>query len=514
MTELVDTDVAIVGAGLGGLSAARHLQEAGYDVVVLEGHTKPGGYAHFFRKDHYRFEVALHALDGLGDGGWARPMFETLGILDTVEFNELDPFYTVRFPDFEMEVPTDIDVYLARFAEIFPEELDGAKQMFAAIKRIGHDVARFAKDRSSGIRVAQHEMPERYPDMAMAFASPWEVFVGRHLDSDEARALVTTLWGYLGLPPSRLSAGQFALTLLSYHTAGAWYPTGGSGRMTWAIAEAIEEHGGDVLLRTKVTGLEPTSAGVTVHTHKGPRINARAVVSNASPLATAELLPDGSVDTSWVEELRAEIPSLSSLVVHLGVNRDLAAEGWNHHEFFDMVGYDTEAEYQSIVDGRFDQAGMIVSNYSIVDPSNAPEGATVLVLTSLAPWDHDNVWGTGGDLVNYRVNPNYIAAKDKAGNLLIDRAERLIPGLRDSIETIDIGTPLTNVRYVGQRAGSLYGREQTVMNQMNRRRPTTPLPNLFLAGAWVGGGGMTAAVGSGKSAARATARYLSELRSP
>ena len=58
--------------------------------------------------------------------------------------------------------------------------------------------------------------------------------------TSEAKAAVTALWGYLGLPPSKLSAGQFALLLLSYHTAGAWYPTGGSGTMTWAIAEVIE----------------------------------------------------------------------------------------------------------------------------------------------------------------------------------------------------------------------------------------------------------------------------------
>lgn len=512
MTGTIEADVAIVGAGLGGLSAARHLQEAGRRVVVLEAHSKPGGYAHFFRKEDYRFEVALHALDGLGDGGWAKPMFETLGILDTVEFNELDPFYTVRFPDFEMAVPTDIDRYLTRFGEVFPEELDGAKRLFAAIRRIGHDVAGFAKDRSSGRHVAQHEIPERYPAMASAFASPWAVFVDEFLDSVEAKALVTTLWGYLGLPPSRLSAGQFALTLLSYHTAGAWYPTGGSGRMTWAIAEAIEERGGQVLLRTEVTAVEPMSDGVTLTTHKGHTIRAKAVVSNASPLATAELLPAGSVDDAWVEELRTETPALSSLVVHLGVARDLAAHGWNYHEFFDMVGYDMEAEYRAITEGRFDQAGMIVSNYTIVDPSNAPVGSTVLVLTSLAPWNYEDVWGTGGDIVNYRVNPKYVAAKEKAGNQLIDRAERLIPGLRASIETMHIGTPLTNVRYVGQPQGSLYGREQTVMNQMNRRRSSTPLPNVFLAGAWVGGGGMTAAIASGKSAARAVDRYLGELR--
>ncbi len=59
MTERVVVDVAVVGGGLGGLSAARHLQEKGLSVAVLEGHSKPGGYAHFFRKDDFRFEVAL-----------------------------------------------------------------------------------------------------------------------------------------------------------------------------------------------------------------------------------------------------------------------------------------------------------------------------------------------------------------------------------------------------------------------------------------------------------------------
>ena len=512
MSEILATDVVIVGGGLGGLSAARHLQENGLDIIVLEHHTKPGGYAHYFRASGYRFEVALHALDGLGPRGWARPMFATLGILDTVEFNRLEPFYTASFPDFEVSVPTDIDEYIERVGEVFPDECDGVRDLFDAIKRVGHDVARFSADRRAGVRVDRAQMLERYPDMATAFGSPWAAFVGRYVESDEVKALVTTLWGYLGLPPSLLSAGQFALTLLSYHTAGAWYPSGGSGTMSFAIMDAIIEAGGEVHLRNTVTSIVPEGSDrVTVTTDRGLVVRARAVVSNASPLSTAALLPHDAAIDAWMKTIEHDVPALATLTVHLGIARDVVADGWDHHEYFAMSGYDFEAEYEAILAGDFENVGMIVSNYSVVDPGCAPKGKSVVVLTVLAPWDHNDVWGTGGDLDGYRDNPDYIATKEDAGRILIDRVCRLIPSIEDSIEVVRIGTPLTNARYVMQPHGSIYGREQTVANMMNRRKPTTPVPNLFLAGAWIGGGGMTAAVGSGKAAAGAVTRYLTKV---
>jgi prolycopene isomerase len=512
MTAEIDTDVVIVGAGLGGLSAAGHLQAAGHDVVIIEHHSVPGGYAHNFTRRGYRFEVALHALDGMEPGGWAYPMFETLGAFDSIEFHRLDPFYSVSFPDFEVDVSTDLPDYIGAIAEVFPDQRSAVIELFEAIKAVGHDMAKFASDRRSGVRVEQAEMPAHYPAMAMAFASNWAQFLDRFPLSDEVKALVSTLWGYLGLPPSRLSAGQMALTLLTYHSSGAWYPTGGSGAMTKAFARKIIDRGGQIHYRNDVISIEPTGpTGVTVTTHKGLVVHAKAVVSNASPERTIDMLPEGSVDESFSTEAGGERPALSNLVVYLGLDRDVAAEGWNHHEYFEMPSYDIEAEYEAIMRGDFANAGMIVSNYTIADPGCAPEGGSVLSLTSLAPWDYEDVWGTHGEVDGYSTNEDYIRIKDAAGDILIDRLGELIPGLRDAIVVQEVATPLTNVRYAMQPGGSIYGREQTVMNQMNRRRPKTPVPNLFLAGAWVGGGGMTACVGSGKSAASAVDRYLARV---
>ena len=510
MTAEIHTDVVVVGAGLGGLSAAGHLQATGHDVVIIEHHSVPGGYAHNFTRRGFRFEVALHALDGMEPGGWAYPMFETLGAFDNIEFHRLEPFYTASFPDFEIDVSTELPDYIGAIAEVFPDQRSAVIDLFEAIKAVGHDAAKFASDRRSGVRIEQSEMLAHYPAMAMAFASNWAQFLDRFELSDEVKAVVSTLWGYLGLPPTQLSAGQMALTLLTYHSSGAWYPVGGSGAMTKAFARTIIDRGGQIHYRNDVISIEPTGpTDVTVTTHKGLVIHAKAVVSNASPQRTIEMLPVGTIDESFSDAAVGETPALSNLVVYLGLDRDVAAEGWNHHEYFDMPSYDLEAEYEAIVLGDFAAAGMIVSNYTIADPGCAPEGCSVLSLTSLAPWDHNDVWGTGGDLDDYSKNEDYLRIKDAAGDILIDRLGELIPGLRDAIVVKEVATPLTNVRYAMQPGGSIYGREQTVANQMNRRRPKTPVPNLFLAGAWVGGGGMTACVGSGKSAAGAVDRYLS-----
>jgi prolycopene isomerase len=477
--------------------------------VVLEHHSVPGGYAHEFKRRGFRFEVALHALDGAGPGGWLHPMLEDLGVLDRVEFTRLDPFYTARFPDYEITVPADLPGYTSELKSTFPDEAEGIDDLFAAIRRVAVDIDRYTTERTKGVRATPIEMTERYPDMAMAFSQDWQTFMSRFVTDTRLQAVVSALWGYLGLPPSKVSAGLFALVIQSYHTSGAWYPKGGSQAMSRAIVDGITAHGGEVHFRNRVTRIEVADGrAVAVETNHGLRIEADVIVSNASPPATAAMMGREHFDDEFLKGIDGDVPALSNLVVYLGVDRDLAAEGWDHHEFFLSDGYNMDADYAAMVSGEFSKTGMVIANYTEVDPGCAPEGKSVLVMLSLAPWDYQDVWGTGGDLTDYSKNPQYVRIKEAAADLLIDRAEALIPGLRDSIVVKEIGTPLTNVRYGLSPEGSIYGREQTVENMLNRRSPKSSIPNLLFAGAWVGGGGMSAALGSGRTAAAIAGKIL------
>ena len=55
--------VVIIGAGLGGLSAAIHLRLAGFDVTVYEANEKVGGRANVIEKQGFRFDTGPSLLN-------------------------------------------------------------------------------------------------------------------------------------------------------------------------------------------------------------------------------------------------------------------------------------------------------------------------------------------------------------------------------------------------------------------------------------------------------------------
>ncbi|TFU26208.1 phytoene desaturase family protein [Thermus tengchongensis] len=89
----------VVGAGIGGLVAARLLQGAGLEVVVLEAHTYPGGLAGDFWHRGHRFSAGATLLSGFASGGPLALLEGLLGLRFPVEpYPEGFPLMEVLLP--------------------------------------------------------------------------------------------------------------------------------------------------------------------------------------------------------------------------------------------------------------------------------------------------------------------------------------------------------------------------------------------------------------------------------
>src|SRR5512139_2067211 len=245
-------DAIVIGAGLGGLSAAAMLAHGGLSVLLLERHNVPGGYATSFVRGRYEFEVALHELSGVGPpdhrGGVYRYL-EYLGMTDKVEFLHIPNLYRAVFPDLDITLPAGREAFEAKLVEAFPHEAKGIRRVMARVFAFRRDFSQVMQRRG---KVNMATLPFRFPHFFRYLPTTWGQVLNRDVKDPAARAVLSQYWGYVGLPPSKISFVYFATTLAAYIRRGAAFPKGRSQALSSAFLNRFEEMGGQVRLNCGV----------------------------------------------------------------------------------------------------------------------------------------------------------------------------------------------------------------------------------------------------------------------
>lgn len=496
--ETTKYDAVIIGAGLGGLTCGALLAKSGLKTLIIEQHSIPGGYCTSFKRKGFIFDSAVHFTEGLGEGGRFHQILKDLGVEKEIEVYKLDPLARYFFGDESFSVPADLNEYILMLSKKFPEEEKGISELFKTIERLGEESEKLP---------AQYNVwsilfhPLKYPLVLKYYNKTFADMLANFIKDAKLGSIISGGWGYVGLPPSKVSALQMAGYLYSAHIEGQNYLKGGTQVLANTLVKALRKYGGELQLGTKVTRIFVENNTATgVETAKGNKISAKYVVSNADARQTfLTLIGSEKLSSKFLNRLEQMKPSISLFQVFLGVDMNPREKGIIEHEILCYPSYDLDYEYNSDLQVESEETfGICIP--TLLDPSLAPENKHVISLICPIPYDYKENWETE----NGKRGSSYEKLKGEAMHRLIKTAERIIPELSKHIVFSEAATPLTLERYTDNYKGAAYGWASTIgQSGLGRLQPKTPIKNLYLAGHWTtpGGGTLTVAL-SGRNIAK------------
>ena len=480
-------DVVVIGAGMGGLTAAAMLARSGLCVLLVDKNDRLGGYAQSIEREGFTFDLAVHLICGCNEGGTVRSVLEDLGVQDEIEFMKPDIFYRCIFPDFTLDIPNGLEQFAEAHVQRFPREKQGIEALISTMEDIYNDIIRIPP--SMGL-LDLLKTPFVHPRLFKYRNKTFAQMLDDFLKDRKLKAALSVLWGYIGLSPSRLPATFMSTAIIALVRDNQCYVRGGFQQLVKALAHGLEKHGGELLPGTRVDKIHCDNGKTSsVELEGGARVKAKVVVSNVSAKQTfGKLVRSLNINKRYLDRVHHMRPSCSSFEIFLGTDLDMYDSFAAHENFVSWsydLDYDPANAFSQMLDETGGRGGIGICVPTLTDPSLAPKGKHVLCLVTFAPYD---------------MVKNWDEAKSNIGERLIKRVETLIPSLNDHAIIKEIVSPLDMERLTLNDKGASYGWEKS-LDQVGPKALTssTPVEGLYLAGHWAGSEhGVPGTIGSGK----------------
>jgi phytoene desaturase len=492
----VSEPIIIIGAGIGGLSAAIRLAAAGRRVVIYEQNGAVGGKMGEVQAAGFRWDTGPSVIT-------MRPVFEELfhcagrQMADYLTLLPVEPLTRYFYRDGTvLDATADLTRMAAQIERIEPRDVEGYLRFLAyaaKLHRITGPV--FIYDQPPGWRSFLRAGP-----LDALRIEPWWTLaqvIERHVRSPHLRQLLGRFATYVGASPYAAPATLVVIAHVEL-TGGVWYPQGGIYAIAHSLARLASELGVEIHLKRPVTQIvtqHGRAAGVALA--DGRFCPASAVIANVDVTTVYQRLLPESIATPARRQRQAALPtSCSGYALLLGVegrHPQLA-----HHNIFFAPDY--RREFTDIFTRHIPPTDptIYVAITAKSDPSHAPPGCENWFVLVNAPPDGPHFdWGS--QEASYRQQ--VLSALAAQGF-----------DLRDKICYMKAITPPIIAEATGAWRGALYGiSSNNALNAFRRPHNRSPyLPGLyFVGGTTHPGGGVPMVTLSGKVAAELV---LADLR--
>jgi len=487
--------VIVIGAGVGGMTAAIHLAKQGMHVTVLEKNSHPGGRCDRITRDGHHFDTGPTLL--------VMPLlyeaeFAALGVplSEMLELQRVDPTYHLVFDDgSQLALTSDLkDLYeqleameAGSFHAWMRYMQEGSQHYHLGLQKLVYPDFRRAIDFfKPGLLPLLYQvkpLTRHYANMAKYFKNP------------RLKAAFTFQDVYMGLSPFEAPA-TFSMMPYTELAHGVWYPKGGMYRLAESLYAVAREAGVGFVFESTVEQVavdKIKARGVLVD---GQLLQADVILANADlPYVYQNLLPpDGEV-----QSLSRKRFSCSVISFFWGVDQPYPM--LQPHTLF--LSDDYQANFDTIIKELSLPANpcLYIHAPARLDPSMAPPEQDTLI--AIVPVGH--LSGNG--------EQDWGAIRDEARQQVFHRLRTLgIFDLQAHIKFEITFTPLSWRKRYNLVKGSTHGLCHN-LTQLGYFRPDfrhRRYRNLYFVGASTRPGtGLPTAMISGRQSAR---RILADLK--
>jgi all-trans-retinol 13,14-reductase len=491
-------DVIIVGAGIGGLTAAATLVKAGLRVLVLDRNPHPGGTAYVYQRKEFTFPM--------GPLGFGTPSMlkDTLSNLDGGDLKLSKIQYRIKAFDLDISLSLSFPRMIEELARLFPKEAKAITQFFKDVEEIVSAIQ--FPDIDPNYSILEKAMSKSASEYLSGLVKDWRL--RRVLGS------IGTQEPYSSFP---LLAAMWNLM----SNEGIWYPMGGMRSLCERMVQAVtgkqgnHQGVGEIRLGTEVREIRVEKGKVLgVALMDGAKIDSAAVISNADYKNTfLKLIESKVVADEWYQAVVKAKQTSSNLQVCMGVDTN-RVDLSSFKDAGRLIYRRSQGASSEELDWGTDEMNpetvvrqeLEVSLLSKSDKTLCPAGTEVIVIRTEAEHSHFTRFRPAW---RKRV-PEYQDYKMRLGRALIQEVENLIPGLEKSILAMDIASPLTFEEQGGRSGGAVAGWSWNYEDHPDcraRELVRTPIQGLYMAGyqafSTLFMGGIPTAMESGKRAAQA-----------
>ena len=488
--------VIVIGAGIGGITAATHMARCGIHVTVVEKNAHPGGRCDRFSRDGHHFDTGPTLL--------VMPLlyeaeFTALGahMQNMLELQRVDPTYHLVFDNgSQLALTSDMKSMYEQMESFEKGSFQGLLRYLEEGNRhyhlgMKHLVNRDFRQASDFFTLQNISLLYQLKPLLRHYGN-----MSAYFDDPRLKAAFTFQDVYMGLSPFDAPA-TFSMMPYTELTHGVWYPKGGMYRVVEALMTLARQAGVEFVFDTAVKQIDVKDAAArAVILSNGQRLDADAILANADlPYVYQDLLPqDGQA-----EKLSHKRFSCSVVSFFWGV--DKRYERLGAHTLF--LADDYRENFESIIRDLDLPANpsLYVHAPARLDPSMAPVGQDTL--TAIVPVGHMSENG----------EQDWAGIRDKARQHVFRRLATLgITDLESHIKFETTFTPLSWRKHYNLTKGSTHGLCHN-LTQLAYFRPSNRhnrYHNLYFAGASTRPGtGMPTAMVSGRLAAE---RILDDFR--